>query len=272
MKEVFPTRKLAVLLATFLAPSFIFWTSGLHKDGFIFLGFALITYHIYFGFRENRLRWYRIPLVLLGFLLVLVLRNFLVLPLLPSLAGWFLAQKVRMHPALVFGAVFIIALLVFFGAGKLHPQLDFPNSVSIKQKEFMKLGGNSAVKVDTLQPTFGSFVRNAPQAFAISTIRPYPSDVRHLLSLAAALEINFLLFLFLIFLLYRHKPVSLTPFHYFCLFFSFSVLMMVGYSVNILGAIVRYRSIIFPFLIVPMIALTDWRRIISSARGYIELK
>jgi hypothetical protein len=208
----------------------------------------------------------------LGFLLVLVLRNFLVLPLLPSLAGWFLAQKVRMHPALVFGAVFIIALLVFFGASKLHPQLDFPNSVAIKQKEFMKLGGNSAVKVDTLQPTVGSFVRNAPQAFAISTIRPYPSDVRHLLSLAAALEINFLLFLFVIFLLYRHKPVSLTPFHYFCLFFSFSVLMMVGYSVNILGAIVRYRSIIFPFLIVPMIALTDWRRIISSARAYIELK
>lgn len=271
MKDVFQRQKLAVLLATFVVPSFIYWTSGIHKDGLIFLGFALITYHIYFGLKQG-FAWYRYFFILLGFTLVLVMRNFLILPLLPSLLAWVLAHKLKFRPALVFASVFVVSLILFFGGRKLHHNLDFPASVAIKQQEFMKLGGNSAVHVDTLRPTVAGFVHNAPQAFLISTIRPYPSDVRHLLSLAAAAEINFLLLLFVVFLFYRLKPIRLTPFLCFCLFFSFAVLMMVGYSVNILGAIVRYRSIIFPYLIVPMAALTDWKRIFGAASQYIDIK
>ncbi|MES2881182.1 MAG: hypothetical protein V4676_03470, partial [Bacteroidota bacterium] len=49
MKSVFPLRKLSILIATFLVPSFIYWTSGLHKDGLIFVGLGLVVYHFYFG-------------------------------------------------------------------------------------------------------------------------------------------------------------------------------------------------------------------------------
>ena len=48
MTDVFPGKKIAIVLATFLIPSFLYWTSGLHKEGFIFLGISLITYCIYF--------------------------------------------------------------------------------------------------------------------------------------------------------------------------------------------------------------------------------
>ncbi|HEY0059821.1 MAG TPA: hypothetical protein VGB56_11865, partial [Flavisolibacter sp.] len=47
MNDVFPGRKLAVLGATFLVPSFLYWTSGLHKDGLIFLGIAVMVYQLY---------------------------------------------------------------------------------------------------------------------------------------------------------------------------------------------------------------------------------
>jgi len=36
---------------------------------------------------------------------------------------------------------------------------------------------------------------------------------------------------------------------------------MIGYTVNNLGAIVRYRSIVFPLLLVPMAAKIDWERL-----------
>jgi hypothetical protein len=36
---------------------------------------------------------------------------------------------------------------------------------------------------------------------------------------------------------------------------------MIGYSVNNLGAIVRYRSIVFPLILAPIAAKTDWKRI-----------
>lgn len=261
MQDVFPTRKMAVLLASFLIPSFIYWTSGLHKDGLIFLGFALVAYHLYFGFKEKSFPFYRVMLILLGITLVLILRNFLILTLVPAIIAYVLANQLRYKPITVYSVVYLAVALIFFTAKYLHPKLDFPDAVVTKQKEFLSLGGKSAVSVTELQPTFTSFVQNAPQAFTLSTIRPYPSDVHHLLSLAAAVEISILFLLFVAFLVWRKNGVPLSPFLLFCLFFSFSVLMMIGYSVNILGAIVRYRSIIFPFLMVPMIAAIDWSKI-----------
>ena len=62
----------------------------------------------------------------------------------------------------------------------------------------------------------------------------------------------------------------MNPFILFCTFLSFGVLMMIGYTVNNLGAIVRYRSIVLPFLIVPIAAKIDWNRIGQLISGNIK--
>jgi hypothetical protein len=160
--------------------------------------------------------------------------------------------------------------VLFFTAKYIHPRLDFPKATVTKQHEFMKLGGGSAVAVRHLEPTPQSFVVNAPQALSLSIVRPYPSDVRHLLSLVAATEITLILLVFLVFLIWRKNNTLLSPFLLFCIFFSFAVLMMIGYTVNNLGAIVRYRSIVLPLLIVPMVAKIDWERIGKYVFGNIK--
>ena len=33
MNDVYPGKKLQVLIAVFLIPSFLYWASGLHKEG-----------------------------------------------------------------------------------------------------------------------------------------------------------------------------------------------------------------------------------------------
>lgn len=263
MADVFPGRKFILLIAVFLAPSFIYWTSGLHKEGLIFLGLALMIYHFYFGFKENRFSLTRILVILFGFALVLILRNFLILPLLPPLFAWMLCQRLKWSPVLVFSSVFLIWILLFFTAKYLHPSLDFPNATVLKQQEFLKLGGGSAVPVKKLEPTPASYISLLPQALSLTVLRPYPTDVRHLLSLAAAIEIALLLLVFLIFLLLKTKGRRPVPLILFCIFFSFGVLVMVGYTVNILGAIVRYRSIVFPLLLAPVAANINWNKIRS---------
>lgn len=263
MADVFPGRKFILLIAVFLAPSFIYWTSGLHKEGLIFLGLALMIYHFYFGFKETRFSLTRILVILFGFALVLILRNFLILPLLPPLFAWMLCQRLKWSPVLVFSSVFLIWILLFFTAKYLHPSLDFPNATVLKQQEFLKLGGGSAVPVKKLEPTPASYISLLPQALSLTVLRPYPTDVRHLLSLAAAIEIALLLLVFLIFLLLKTKGRRPVPLILFCIFFSFGVLVMVGYTVNILGAIVRYRSIVFPLLLAPVAANINWNKIRS---------
>jgi hypothetical protein len=261
MRDLFPANRMAVLVATFLVPSFLYWTSGIHKDGLIFVGFGLIVYHFYFGFKDSRWPLHRILLILLGLILVLALRNFLIITIIPALIAWAVSRKLRYPPIAIYLAIYALFILFFFTARYVDPRLDFPEAVAVRQQEFLQLRGGSAVAVDRIEPTLHSFIVNAPQAFSLSVLRPYPGDVRHLLSLAASLEINFLLLLFVAFLVWRKKQTGLTPFMLFCIFLSFSLLMMIGYTVNFLGAIVRYRSLVLPFLVIPVMAQIDWKRV-----------
>jgi len=104
---------------------------------------------------------------------------------------------------------------------------------------------------------------NTPHALNSTTLRPHPGDVKHILLMAAASETAFLLLLFFLFLFWRSNGINSPSFIWFCIFFSFSFLLSIGLTVSFLGAIVRYRSIILPFLLVPVISLIDWERIYS---------
>lgn len=260
MKDAFPTKKFAVLLATFLLPSFIYWTSGIHKDGIIFIALVLIIFNIYFGLKEKHFTWTKSLLIILGFALILILRNHLLVVVVPAILAWLIAENSNQKPLAIFAGLYLFFCLLFFASKYIYPKLDFPAAVVEKQESFLKLKGGSTVPVTQLTPDFTSFVKNAPEAFALSAVRPYPSDVKHLLSLAASVEINLLLLFFILFLICSVDKKQ-TPFLLFCVFFSFSTLLIIGYTVNFLGAIVRYRSIVLPFYVIPLIALIDWKKL-----------
>jgi hypothetical protein len=275
MSDVFPNKKLHILLATFLLPSFLYWTSGLHKEGLIFTGIALIVFCMYFGMKEKKFGIGRILGILLGLLIVLVLRNFLVILLVPAMLAWALANRYPSRGLVIFTASYVVFILLFFNARYVNSQLDFPQAVVDRQQEFKKLQpGGSTIPMKDLDPNAASFLKNTPQAINLSSIRPYPSDVRHILSLAAAIEINVLLLMFLCLIFWRSngKDYRGKNLLNFCIFFSISLLMAIGFSVNNLGAIVRYRSVIMPLLVIPMVAQIDWKRIASFFFSNIKNK
>lgn len=261
MSNVFPGRKLVILISTFLIPSFLYWTGGIHKEGLLFLAFSLIIYNMYFG-GKNGYRFRNYLGIFGGMLLLLIFRNFLLVIILPAMFAWLLAQKWKTKGVIAFAAVYACFSILFFTAKHLHPRLDFPQAVVDKQQAFLKLQpGNSTVPITELQPEISSFIKNTPQAITLTAIRPYPSDVNHLLSLAAAVEINLLLAFFILFLIWRRREKFDGKLILFLLFLSFTILLAIGFTVNNLGAIVRYRSIILPLLIVPMAALTNWPKV-----------
>ncbi|HEY1023067.1 MAG TPA: hypothetical protein VGE06_12185 [Flavisolibacter sp.] len=272
MQNHFQQNRLPIILATFLVPSFLYWTSGLHKDGLVFLGFVMVMYPLYFRFKGKRLTFYSVLSMLVGFLLVLGLRNFMIIPLLPALLAWLVAEKMRWQPWKAFTGLYTIFIVLFFTAKYIHPVLNFPEAVVERQAAFQNLGGGSAVEVHRLKPSVGGFLANFPDAFTLSAIRPYPTDIHHLLSLAAAVEINFLLLVVLLCFFYRTRRRPLQPFLLFCFVFGFSVLLMIGYTVNILGAIVRYRSLVLTLLFIPIVAQANWDRIGQLLNGNMKKK
>ncbi|MCB9056866.1 MAG: hypothetical protein H6549_13540 [Chitinophagales bacterium] len=272
MNDVFPNRKIPVLTASFLIPSFLYWTSGLHKEGLIFTGIALIIYVIYFSSKEKKITITRGITLLLGLLLILTLRNFIIVILLPAIATWLIAIRWPKYSLRIFAAAYLLFTVAFFTARYVSPVFDFPQVVVNKQKEFFKLVGNSTVPMKELDPTFSSFVKNTPQSIEFSALRPHPSDVNHILTLAAAVEVGFFILLLLLLFFFRIKESFNRNVIHFCIFFGFSMLLSIGFTINNLGAIVRYRSIILSLLLVPVVALIDWNKIKQLLLKYVKNK
>ncbi len=269
MNDVFPGKRISVLLAVFLIPSFFYWSSGVAREGLIFVGISLILYHIYFGNKEKKFSIKRITGVLLGLLILLFFRNFLIAIAIPAIIAWLIANRFSKYPLLCFIAVYSFFGVLFFTVRYIDQRLDFPKAVVERQQAFIQIKGNSSIPIKELKPNAVSFLVNMPQAITLSAVRPYPNDIKHILSLAAGLEIGLLLFFFIVFLIWRRKGLLFhsKPVAYFCLFFSISVLLGIGFSVNNLGAIVRYRSIVFPLLIVFIVAQIDWLKIKDLAKN-----
>jgi hypothetical protein len=265
MQDVFPGKKVLLLLSGFLVPSFIYWTSGINKEGLLFIALGLVIYHLYFGWKEKRYGPWRWLGILSGVFLLLIFRNFLMMLVIPAIVAWLIACRYPSKSLAVYLSVYLLFGVLFFTARNIDKRLDFPQAVVDKQKAFLMLqGGASSIPIKELEPTAASFLKNTPQAVTLSFLRPYPGDVQHLLSLAASIEINLMLLLFLLFLFFRKRngPVYRNAV-YLCIFLSCSILLAIGFSINNLGAIVRYRSIIIPLIVVPLIAQTDWKKLAS---------
>jgi hypothetical protein len=273
MVDVFPNQKNIVLIATFFVPSFFYWSSGIHKEGLIFAGIALIIYHVYFGNKEKRFGVKRWSGILLGLLILLVLRNFVLVIIIPALIAWLSANKWPKYRLVWFASIYLFCCIAFFTSRYIDSKFDFPLAVVNKQQAFIKNIGVSSIPREQLEPTAVSFLKNIPQAITLSILRPFPSDVHHLLSLVSTIETQLILLLFLLFLFFRRKNITDTKnVLYFCTFFSISLLLAIGFSVNNLGAIVRYRSIIIPLVVIIMAAQTDWKAITDLFSGKYKKK
>lgn len=82
-------------------------------------------------------------------------------------------------------------------------------------------------------------------------IRPLPKDCNIFLSYLASFETFILLFVFIgLLLTVNKKTIYTNPYAIFSILFGMSTLFLIGLIVNNSGAIVRYRSIAIPFILI----------------------
>ncbi len=260
MNDVFPNRLKLITCSTFLFPSFLFWSSGIHKDGLVFTLLSLAVFIMYFALKEKRFGIKNALYIFLLIALIFPVRNHVVLAAVPGFFAWWLAEKYFKRKWVAFLLVTIICSSVFFGAKFIHPKLDLPISIVLRNNDFIKLGGNSFLPQRKLEPTFIGFIKNAPQALNHALVRPYVTEFVNPLYLMSAIEILFIWLLVSIWFFrftdnpYKHSVVQ------FLFLVSMVLLLLTGYIVPQLGAIVRYRAIFFPFILVPIIATIDWKK------------
>ena len=263
--QIFPADKFILICSIFLLPSVVYFTSGIHRDGLIFLSLSILIYHLFYMLKKRSFSGKRMLVILFFLSLIFLLRNFVFITLIPALIAWMVAELKPKFAFISFIGIYCVVAVLFFCSGYLSPKTDLPTYVSNRQIAFIEIakGGASSININPLYPNFRSFLNNTPQAFNHSLMRPYLTEKFTLIYVPAALEIFLYEILFIIFIFFRKKNISIQPFIYFCIFFSITMLLVIGYTIPIIGAIVRYRSDYLPFLLIPIFCMTDWRQVRS---------
>ncbi len=257
---IYPEKKNRLIAAIFILPSTLFWCSGIHKDGLILSATGLLVYYFYRSITTH-FSLKKMIIILLCFVLIFSLRNYVAFALLPALLSLALSEKFPTKRAGIFSVVYLAGIILFFISPLIFPSLNFPAFLANKQNEFLQLTGTSAVTTKHLEPTLNSFLSYLPTALDMAFFRPHLTEIKNVSYILAAAEVFFLIVLFILSLfLFIKKPVVPSPVILFFIFFSISIMIITGYTVTFSGAVVRYRSFILPFLITPLVCLISFKR------------
>lgn len=259
--ELSTAGKILKIAIVFCIPSFLFWCSGLHKDGFIFLFFALIIYHVYKQLKAARFSIKSVTIIILSVIVLFGLRNFMVILLMPAVAIWVTAIKFPVWKWKAILAIYGTGIIFSFASVFISADKNVPAYIVNKQAEFKRLPGNSQISLPDLEPTLTGFIEFFPYAADIAFLRPHPDDIKNKSYIPAVAEIMalWLLVIFIFFKRNKNKPDSMQlAFALFCFCFCISYLLLAGYTVTFSGSIVRYRAIILPVLFAGVILISGF--------------
>lgn len=255
--SIYPLKKWIIIFGVFLLPSTLFWCSGIHKDGLILSAIGIGLY-CFFRLLRRKYQLKHLLLILLSFTLVFSLRNYILFALIPAVLCWMLAERYPDRKRLIFVTFYSIGIICFFIIPLIIPSINPPFFLAAKQHEFLLLPGDSQVKTDMLQPTFSGFIAFLPHALDMAFLRPHPNEFKNFSYVPALVENVLLIVLIVISIVGLNKKTAIPPL-VICFFsFSISVLLITGYTIPFVGATVRYRSLVLPFLITPLLCITDF--------------
>lgn len=246
---IFPQKRKVLIWVIFFFPPVVFWLSGIRADGLILLYLSLLLLYAWKWIEQRR----NISLlyVLLSLAGILILRNVMVLLLIPAMISWFVMVRFNRKPLPVLAIVYGIAVILFWGSAYLPGMPNLPAVIAARQQEFLALKANTRFQLDTLQPTISSFVQVLPQAVSNTFLRPFIWEARGALQIMTALEIMLFWALALFAIVRRDKCISFSayPLLWILLIFSVSLYLFIGYVTPFPGAIVRYKIIPELFLL-----------------------
>ncbi len=255
--QLFHPNKVILVISIFLIPSFLFWCSGIHKDGLIFSCIGIIIYHFQKQLLQHKIILQSSVIAIFCFIILFALRNFMALLLIPALLVWLLSNLNPKKSKIITINIYMLGIIIFFALPEIIPQINPPTYIVEKQSEFKELQGDSQIPVPSLESNFVSFIKFFPTAVDIAFFRPHVTEIYNKSYIPAVTEILLLWFIILFFLLFQRNTIltsQQSAYLLFCICFSLSFLLIAGYTITFSGAIVRYRAVVLPFIVIPVLS------------------
>jgi len=265
-----PGMERVLMAVVFLLPSVLFWASGVLKESLLFFGFGLLV-HLVFRMLTGRIRP-QDPLII-AFIAVMLffLKFYVLMSLLPALALLIWARR-AVRPALWTKALVVYGVFALIGLNlqRIVPGMDILSVITMKQRDFIGLAlqvgsGSFVMPTALLTPDIGSFISQMPYALYITFLGPLVHLGSGIFGIIAATE-NLFVLAFLVLCVAHHRPwkdvdgTLLTV----ILFYVIVLALVIGWTTPVMGAVVRYRTPLLPFLMIAGLLVLDRDRVINK--------
>jgi len=255
--SIYQNQKFKIILVCFLIPSMLLYTSCIHKDGIVFICLSIISYLLYTLNNKQILNLKYLFFIFLFISVLFILRNHVVLALIPSITLSLLYRFLKTKKLIKLLLIYLVMITVCFMVQVTDSNLA---QIMINRKSDFQLisKGNTDIILNDLKPNITSFLFNLPQALNHSFLRPYLFEFKSISVNLTAVEILMYEFLIILFFFYRkRKSVNIHWFNVFGISMILHLFLIIGYTIPNIGAIVRYRSIYWIFLITPVLCNID---------------
>ena len=262
---LFPTKKQWLIAILFFLPMTSFWLSGIRAEGLLLLFMMMALYYA--------LKWPSYSNKILPFIYIvigiagtLILRVQLLFVLAPALIATGISFHKSGKPIYYFTGVYALCIILFFASIWVSPQKNLSTPIIERQQQFLRLQGNTAFHLDSLQPSLKSFAKILPQAFSNSFLRPTLFEAKGILQVLTAFDILLFFAMLLIAFLWHEpnwKKTFQAPLALFFAFYGISEIILIGYIVPFPGAIVRYKTIPEIFLFILLVGIIDFKKLSS---------
>ena len=244
--------------AVFLFPSVIFWSSAILKEALVFFNLGMALYFL--EKIKNKFSIYSFFFFVIFMYLLLYSKIYVFMLTLPAIT-YILISKVfsKLNKVTIFVVIHFFYLITFFYSEKLTPY-DFSNIIVTKQYHFIQMAkefnAGSLIEIRKLDNSFLSFLLNTPQAIVNVLFRPFLWESHNILSLISAIE-NIFLILAILFCIIFFQPNYKNIWFWFSVSFCIHLIILIGLTTPVLGAIVRYKVPCLPFIMFIFFSIID---------------
>jgi hypothetical protein len=275
--KIYPSPELRKKFAycIFYIPSVVFWGSGVFKDTLTMCGLYLFTVSIYNVVIKRDIKLSNFIWLSIGLYLMISIRLFYLVILLPCLMLWFFAEywdkliKSRFVKALSFPLLLVISFVfIVYGLRSVMATDTSLSTKALKEKaegfqSYHGSLGGSSYDLGIVDYSTGSLLKALPLGINVTFFRPYLWETHSFFQLVAALQ-SFFFLLYTIQTLIRSRLsifFILTTDPLILFSFSFSLLygFIAGFTSYNFGALDRYKIPALPFYMITLVLVNFYK-------------
>jgi hypothetical protein len=133
--HIYKEKNNFLIFCCFLIPTTIYFSAGIHKDAIVFGALGLYSYALYF-MAEEGFSYKKLILFISSFLILILMRNFLLLALITATIGFLISKKYGISHFKILIAFFILSIISIVITENFFPKFQPLHIVTQRKTDF----------------------------------------------------------------------------------------------------------------------------------------